>query len=145
MSFTETLFGGLLAVIVLYFVARRCGLSNYWSALLSGALPFLAYLGFCLTHGYEADVLAIHLVIFMATAGVLGVFSSTRKLGVKLHWAPKIILAFFVVLIFLMALFLTISLHGLPSWVSKLIMPDSGHHEIHTEFSGVSQDAHSVE
>ena len=145
MSFTETLFGGLMAVVALYFLARRAGLSNYWSAMLSGVLPFLAYLGLCLTQGYEADVLAIHLVVFMATAAVLGVFSSTRKLGVKMHWGPKLILGFFVVLILLMAIFLTVSLHGLPGWVAKLIMPDSGHHQIHTEFSGVSRDAKSLD
>jgi hypothetical protein len=68
MSFTETLFGGLIAVVILYFVARRAGLPNFWSALLSGGVPFLAYLVYCLKYGFHGDVLTIHLVVYWATA-----------------------------------------------------------------------------
>ncbi|OIQ86724.1 hypothetical protein GALL_314320 [mine drainage metagenome] len=139
MSFTETLFGGLLIVVALYFLARRAGVPNYWSALLAGAIPFLAYLAYSYSHEVEGDVLTVHMVVFMATAGVLGVFANRRTNEDKLHWAPKLFMGFFAILVFIMALFLSISLHGLPAWVSRLIMPDTQHHEIHTEFSGVYQ------
>ena len=145
MSFTETLFGGLLIVVVLYFLARRSGLSNYWSVLLSGAIPVLAYLGYSLSHGFEGDILAIHMAVFIATAGILGVFANTQKSGQKMYWAPKLLITFFVMLVFLMALFLSISMHGLPSWVSELIMPGTKHQGMHTEFSGVTKNSHSAE
>lgn len=139
MSFTETLFGGLLAVVVLFLVAHRAGLSTYWSALLSGALPLLSYIGYSFSHGVEGDILAIHMAVFIATAGVLGVFANTGKKGEKMHWAPKLLLAFFIMLVFLMALFLSISLNGLPNWVSGWMMPGTMNHGSHTEFSGVSR------
>ena len=145
MSFTETLFGGLLSVVALYFLARRSGLSNYWSSVLSGSIPFLTYLGFSLSREVQGDVLAIHLVVFMATAAVLGVFANMQLAGKKMHWGPKLVIGFFVVLVGLMAIFLSISLHGLPVWVSEMIMPDTNHHKIHTEFSGVFQNSHSAE
>jgi hypothetical protein len=83
MAFTETLFGGLLAIVALYFTMRRLGLSNYWSAVLGGALPFLAYLGYSMSHGFAGDVLAIHLAVFMATAGMLGVFGGAHQKNEK--------------------------------------------------------------
>ena len=77
-TMTQTLFGGMLAVILIFFVGRRFGLSAYWSALLAGLLPFLGYLGLG-AEGHGGDVLAIHFVVFLATAAVMGVFSATSK------------------------------------------------------------------
>lgn len=145
MSFTETLFGGLIAVVILYFVARRAGLPNFWSALLSGGVPFLAYLVYCLKYGFHGDVLTIHLVVYWATAAVLGVFANAQKSRSKMHWAPKVLMSFFGTLVILMALFLSISMHGLPAWVSGWLMPNTDHHAIHTDFSGVTPNSHSAE
>src|SRR5674476_339744 len=76
MSFTETLFGGLLIVVVLYFLARRSGLSNYWSVLLSGAIPVLAYLGYSLPHGgiysHRRDTRRVCQYAEIGTENVLG-------------------------------------------------------------------------
>lgn len=145
MSFTETLFGGLIAVIVLYMIARRAGLPNFWSALLSGGAPFLAYLAYCLSHGFSGDVLTIHLVVYLAAAAVMGVFSNAQKARGKMHWVPKVLMSFFGTLVVLMAIFLSISLHGLPTWASEWLMPNTDHHEIHTDFSGVTPNSHSAE
>lgn len=136
MSFTETLFGGLLAVIALFFLARRLGLSHYWSAVLAAALPFLAYLGLAMTSGFSGDVLAIHLVVFMATAAVLGVFGNMQRRQERMHWAPKLLIAFFVVLTVLMAGFLSIAMNGLPDRLAKWIMPHARHQTTHTAFPG---------
>jgi hypothetical protein len=143
MTFTETLFGGLLAVVVLYFLARRLGLSNYWSAFLSGALPFLAYLAYSLSIGFAGDVLAIHLVLFLATAGVLGVFGGIKSGKEGLHWAPKLIIAFFVMLVILMAVFLSIAMNGLPASVAQWIMPHAAHQTINTGFPGAIPHDHN--
>jgi nitrogen fixation protein FixH len=134
---TETLFGGLLAVVLIFFVGRRFGLSNYWSGILGGALPFLAYLGLSAGHWPDGDVLAIHLVVFMATAGVLGVFSSIRRHQEKMHWAPKLIIAFFVMLTVFNAVLLSISTHGLPDSVTAWFLPNQDKVRVHTAFPGV--------
>lgn len=137
MTITETLFGGLLAVALLFFINRRFGLSNYWSGILAGGLPFLAYLGYSARQAPAGDVLAIHLVVFMATAAVLGVFSSFRNKKEKMHWAPKLIIAFFVLLVIFNAVLLSIATHGLPDAVSGWLLPNQGRQTVHTGFSGV--------
>jgi hypothetical protein len=136
MPFTDTLFGGLLVVAALFFVARRLRLSNYWSAVISGALPFLTYLGYSTKIGVAGDVLAVHFAVFMATAGVLGVFGNMYQKKEGLHWAPKLIIAFFVVLVLLMAGFVFVSINGLPTSLAKWVMPNVGHQSMHTGFPG---------
>ncbi len=137
MSFTETLFGGLLAIVALYFTTRKLGLSNYWSAVLAGALPFLAYLGYSMSHGFAGDVLAIHLAVFMATAGVLGVFGGMRREKGGMHWAPKLLIAFFAGLVVFNAGLLSISMHGLPQQVFDWFLPKPDKAvTVHTGFPG---------
>lgn len=136
MAFTETLFGGLIAIVAFYFVGRRLALSNYWSALLSGAIPFLGYLGFSLSQGFAGDVLAIHLVVFMATAGVLGVFGAVQKKQEKMHWAPKLLIAFFAILVVFNAILLSVSMHGLPDAVFEFFLPKQDGQVVHTAFPG---------
>jgi hypothetical protein len=136
MAFTETLFGGLLAIVALYFTMRRFGLSNYWSALLAGALPFLTYLGYSMSHGFAGDVLAIHLAVFMATAGVLGVFGGAQRKNEKMHWAPKLLIAFFAMLVVFNAALLTVSMHGLPSFIFEFFLPKHDNQIVHTAFPG---------
>lgn len=136
MAFTETLFGGLLAIVALYFITRRLGLSNYWSAVLSGTFPFLAYLGYSLSHGFAGDVLAIHLAVFMATAGVLGVFGGAQRKQEKMHWAPKLLIAFFAFLVVFNAVLLTVSMHGLPNAIFGFFLPKHDSQVVHTAFPG---------
>lgn len=137
MTFTETLFGGLLAVVALYFSARRLGLSNYWSAFLSGAAPFIAYLVYSMSVGFQGDVLTIHLVVFMATAGVLGVFGGMKRSKEGMHWAPKLLIAFFSLLVVFNAALLSIAMHGLPDSVFRWFLPKTEHAvAVHTGFPG---------
>jgi hypothetical protein len=137
MTFTETLFGGLLAVIALYFLARRLRLSNYWSAFISGAVPFLGYLFYSLSTGFAGDVLTIHLVVFLATAGVLGVFGGMKRSKEGMHWAPKLLIAFFSLLVVFNATLLSIAMHGLPDFVFRWFLPKTEHTTaVHTGFPG---------
>ena len=137
MTLTETLFGGLLAVILIFFLGRRLGLSSYWSGVLGGALPFLVYLGYSAGQWPGGDVLAIHLVVFMATAGVLGVFSSVRRKKEKMHWAPKAIIAFFFLLVIFNAVLLSVATHGLPDKFAGWFLPNQDRQKVHTVFPGV--------
>lgn len=136
MAFTETLFGGLLAIVALYFTMRRFGLPNYWSAVLGGALPFLAYLGYSMTQGFAGDILAIHLAVFMATAGMLGVSGGVKRKHEKMHWAPKLLIAFFAFLVVFNAMLLSVSMHGLPAAVFGFFLPKHESQVVHTAFPG---------
>ncbi len=136
MAFTETLFGGLLAIVALYFSGRRIGLSNYWSALLAGTFPFLVYLGYSMSHGFSGDVLAIHLAVYMVTAGVLGVLGGAHRKNEKMHWAPKLLIAFFALLVVFNAMLLSVSMHGLPSSIFGFFLPKHESQIVHTAFPG---------
>ena len=135
MSMTESLFGGLITVVILYFVARVMRLSNYWSGVISGTLPFLIYLGLSANNWPGGDVLAIHFVVFLATAGVLGVFSSIRRKNEKMHWGPKVIITFFALLVVFNATLVSIAINGMPNWLARMVMPHADR-PLHTGFSG---------
>lgn len=135
---TETLFGGLMAVVAMFAIARKLGLSYYWSGVLGGTLPFLAYLGYSSVVWQGGDMLAIHLAVFMATAAVLGVFGAVRKGSrEKMHWAPKAIAVFFGLLVVFNAVLLSISSHGLPDKFSGWFLPNPDKQRLHTAFPGV--------
>jgi len=134
---TETLFGGLLIVVSLFMLARRFGLSHYWSGILSGALPFLAYLGYSARHWPGGDVLAIHLVVFMATAAVMGVFGNAQRKKEKMHWAPKAFIVFFSLLVVFNAVLLSVATHGLPAKLTSWILPNPDGAQVNTVFPGI--------
>lgn len=134
---TETLFGGLLIVVAIFFTGRRFGLSHYWSGILSGSLPFLAYLGYSARHWPGGDVLAIHLVVFMATAGVMGVFGNAQRKKEKMHWAPKAFIIFFSLLVVFNAVLLSVATHGLPAALTSWILPNPDQEKVNTVFPGI--------
>ena len=57
LSMTETLFGGLLVAAIIFFAVRKAGLSNFWAGILSGLLPFIAYLAYSTSNWPGGDVL----------------------------------------------------------------------------------------
>ena len=137
LSMTETLFGGLVAAAILFFVVRKAGLSNYWAGILSGILPFIAYIAYSTQHWPGGDVLTIHFAVYLANAGLLIVFGGMQKKKESMHWAPKLIITFFVGLVVLMAVLLSISSRGLPDGLARLILPNPSNGQVHTGFPGV--------
>ncbi|ADQ85239.1 FixH family protein [Methylovorus sp. MP688] len=136
-SMTETLFGGLLLAALLFFVSRRLGLPNFWAGILSGALPFLLYLAYSQQHWTGGDVLAIHFAVYLANAGLLMVFGGMQQKKQKLHWAPRLIIGFFIGLVVLNAVLLSISSRGLPDSISNLFLPHPANETVHTAFPGL--------
>lgn len=136
-SMTETLFGGLLLAAALFFVSRRAGLSNFWAAVLSGIVPFLAYLYYSSQHWAGGDVLAIHFAVYLANAGLLGVFGGMQQKQEKMHWAPRLIIGFFIGLVVLNAVLLSIASRGLPDKIAAFILPNPDQQRVHTAFPGV--------
>ena len=137
LSMTETLFGGLAVAAVLFFVVRKVGLSNFWAGILSGVLPFIAYIAYSTQHWPGGDVLTIHFAVYLANAGLLIVFGGMQKKRESMHWAPKLIIAFFVGLVLLMAILLSISSRGLPDSLVRLVLPNPSNGQVHTGFPGV--------
>ena len=147
-TMTQTLFGGMLLLIALFFILRRCRVALYWAGVISALLVLLGYLLLSQQHWPGGDVLAIHLVVYLATAGVLVAFSQMQakqnaipqgnaRQPSAMHWAPKLIIGFFVFLALLNALLLSLSMNGLPAGLSQLFLPNAAQKQVNTAFPGV--------
>ncbi len=137
MTLTETLFGGLLFTILIFFTTKKVGVANFWSGVLGAVLPFIAYLYYASSNWPSGDILAIHFVVYLASAAVLVVFWKGKANKEAMHWAPKLMIAFFVFLVVLMAMFVSLASQGVPGPFAKLFLPNSEGKHIHTAFPGV--------
>ena len=137
MTLTETLFGGLLFTILIFFMTKKIGVANFWSGVLAAVIPFVGYLYYASSNWPSGDILAIHFVVYLASSAVLVVFWKGRSAKEAMHWAPKLMIAFFVFLVVLMAMFVSLASQGLPSKFAKLFLPNSEGKKIHTSFPGV--------
>lgn len=137
LSLTETLFGGVLFSAVMFFTVRRLGLSNFWAGILSGLLPFMAYIYYSTKFWSGGDVLAIHFAVYLANAGLLIVFGGMQHNKEKLHWVPRVIVIFFIGLVVLNAVFLSLSTRGLPDRLAKSWLPNPAQGNVHTGFPGI--------
>jgi nitrogen fixation protein FixH len=135
-SMTETLFGGIIFAAFLFFGLRKFGAANFWAGVLSGAIPFLMYLVYASQHWEGGDVLAIHFAVYLSNACVLTIYGSMRQKKQRMHWAPRLIIAFFIFLVVLNAVLLSIASRGLPTGISSWILPNPEKQKVHTAFPG---------
>ncbi|MEW6415276.1 MAG: FixH family protein [Pseudomonadota bacterium] len=133
-----TLSGGLVAVLVLYVLGGRVpGLSPGLRALLAGLLPLLGYFLLIVGRWPGLDVAAIHISVFLAASLVLHVITQFRqRSGGRLHWAPRLLIVFFLGLVVLNGTMLYIATQGLPDPVARLWLSGDGS-PVHSGFSGV--------
>lgn len=135
-----TLFGGAFLIAAIYYLLRIFGITNYWRGVISGIVPVVAYLGLSISHWPGGDVVSMHMAVFLATATVLTLIGGRKSGEVKkLHWAPKTLISFFLVLFVIDGTLLFISGQGLPVAVAKWFLPPAKNtpHPAHTAFSGV--------
>ncbi len=137
LSIAETLFGGLIFAIGLYFLLRVFRVANFWAAVLSGAIPFVLYIVYSTQHWAGGDVLAIHFAVFLANAGLLGVFGSMKQNKQTMHWGPKIIIGFFICLVISNAILLSVAGRGLPQSLTSMFLPSPENQRVHTAFPGI--------
>lgn len=136
----ETLFGGALVIIVLYFLLQAFGVSNYWRGVISGVLPVIGYLALSTSKWPGGDVISMHMAVYLATATVLTVIGARKRGEMKrLHWGPKVIMVFFLALFVIDGTLLVISGQGVPQEVAKWLLPPAkkNHQTAHTAFAGV--------
>lgn len=142
MSTLVTLFGGLAAVVLLYFIGALVpGLAPRLRAALAALIPLVAYFAHAAASWPGLDVLAIHISVFLAAGYVLNAFAVARQRGGRIHWAPRVLIAFFVGIVVLNAVMLYIATRGLPTPVARWWL---GGNIVYSGFSGVvahGQDA----
>ena len=137
MTLTETLFGGFLVTVLIFSLTKKMGLASFWSGILSVVTPFVGYLYHVHSNWPTGDVLAIHFVVYLAAATVMMVFWKERANKEKMHWAPKLMITFFILLVIFMAMFVSLASQGVSSSLGKLFLPNSADKTIHTAFPGV--------
>lgn len=138
MSMLITLFGGALLLAVLYFVLGALRLPTYWRAVVSGGALLLTYFVLAARNWPGLDTVAMHVAVFIATAVILSLLNTRRaEPAKKLHWAPKVLIGFFLLLFIIDGALIYIASHGLPGFVAKRFMPDADKGGAHTAFPGV--------
>ena len=138
MSTLLTLFGGLVAVLVVYAIGGIFrSLSPMLRAVLAGVIPLIAYFVLIVGRWPGLDVVAIHISVFLATALVLFALTQFRgRSSGRMHWAPKLLIGFFIGLVFLNATLLYIATKGLPEPVARWWLGSEGT-AVYSGFSGV--------
>lgn len=135
-----SLFGGLLVVVAVFMIGRSLfKLPESLAALIAALLPLLGYVLSVVGGVWPGlDVLAIHIAVYLMTAFVLIVLARYRAAqNVRMHWAPKLLIGFFLLLILMNAGFLYVANHGLPPEIAARWLPEG--ERAHTGFSGVTR------
>lgn len=138
MTTTQTLFGGLALVGIIYYGLRALRVSNYWAAVAAAGVPIVAYIVSKSGKWPGADQFAMHIAAYVAAATGLALIG-TRAVGAarRMHWAPRALIVFFVVLFFINAALMTIASQGLPPFIASLLLPGERAGITRTAFPGV--------
>jgi len=143
MTTLTTLTGGLVAIVLVYLVlGSLLSLSAALRALLASSLALVVYFFMIIGSWPGLDVVAMHISIFVIAGLLLYLVSTRRRKQAGLHWAPKILIGFFVLLAVINSFLLYISTRGLPASIAHFWLPGGG--EVNSGFSGVvghGQDA----
>ena len=86
--------GVLAELLVFVLLHRLLRLQGKAAGLAVGLLAILVYVPWAILTWPGADVFAIHLAIYLTVAYALGMVGG--RVGRRWHWAPAIIVAFFV-------------------------------------------------
>jgi hypothetical protein len=138
MNMFFTIFGGMLLTVIVFGVLRSVKLPNFWAAVVAAALPSFAYMGYAITHWGGLDVLTMHVIAYPTVALLLyQIGGSKGGSSEKLHWAPKLITGFFVIITIILGGLVYISGKGLPPTLAHWLLPNIEGKIVHTGFSGV--------
>jgi nitrogen fixation protein FixH len=138
MSLWLSIFGGMTLTALLYGAGRSLRLSNFWSSVLACGLPTLAYLGYAFVTWPGLDVVTLHVVAYPTVAVLLyQLYGVKANHAQSLHWAPKLMIAFFLGLTLVFGTLVYIAGEGLPPALAQLLLPNAKGKNLHTGFAGV--------
>jgi nitrogen fixation protein FixH len=138
MNMMITLFGGLIAVVVLYVIGGLFrSLSPILRAVLAGVIPLIGYFVLIVGRWPGLDDVAMHISVFFATALVLLAMTQFRRRGSeRMHWVPKLLIYFFIGLVCINAVLMQIATQGLPEPIARWWLGSKGG-AVYSGFSGV--------
>ena len=137
---------GVLSIIVLFFLLRwRWPQAARPIAVILGILSIAAYAPYAITHWPGSDIVTMVVVLYVATAFILGLIFAPRKTKdgkMTFHWGPTYVIIFLSVVVLLDSIFVTLASSGLSQNAAKELLPkpDEGT-EVTSFFPGtVSRD-----
>jgi nitrogen fixation protein FixH len=139
---TDVLLG--LALGVGAIILANLGLTRFahTSAKQAAATVALVTLGLYVPYGIlrwpGGDVFALHLAIYLLASLACGMLLDRRATGQGLHWGPAVIGGFFIGLVALGAVFVSVAERGLPPVLERWLLPEAdSRREITSMFPGV--------
>lgn len=136
MTTLTTLTGGLVLMVLVYLaLGRLLRLSAALRALFTSSLALVVYFFTIIGNWPGLDVVAMHISIFVVSGLLLYMLSTRRRNQAGLHWVPKTLIGFFVLLAMINSFLLYISTRGLPPSIAHFWLPGGG--EVNSGFSGV--------
>jgi len=127
---------GVLAELVLYVVLTRLFKLQAKAAAMAIALvAILVYVPYAIITWPGADVFAINLAIFLTLAYGLGLIGS--QAGKGWHWAPALIVTFFVGVVVINIIFVAVADRGITGLFAKLLPKPQSAQVADSKFPGV--------
>jgi nitrogen fixation protein FixH len=138
MNLFVSIFGGMLLTVIVFGVARGGKLPNFWSAVVAAGLPSFAYMGYAFMNWPGLDVLTMHVIAYPTVALLLYQIGGPKDGPYeKVHWAPKLITGFFVIITIILGGLVYIAGNGVPQSVAQWLLPNIKGKTVHTGFAGV--------
>ena len=138
MNLFVSIFGGMLLTTIVFGMTRAFKLPNFWSAVAAAALPSFAYMAYTISNWPGLDVLTKHVIAYPTVALLLYQIDGAKGgASEKLHWAPKLIVGFFVVVTIVLGGLVYIAGKGVPPSMAQWLLPNVNGKTVHTGFAGV--------
>ena len=134
---------GIAVQLVMFVLLRRVfKLYAKAAALMVGLSVLAIYIPYAILAWPGADVVAMNVAIFLVTAYALGLIFGHREARLDdvrgFHWAPTLIVAFFVVLVLFDSVLVVVATKGLPEPIARRLLPQTDNaREISSAFPGV--------
>lgn len=135
-----TLFGGVLLVVIVHGLGKVLGFPPFWRGIAAGLIPLGAYVVYASRQWPGLDVLAIHTAVYLSAATFLSLTAQregAQPSAPPQHWAPRLFIGIFAVVLLLNAGFLYVAGNGLPPWLARWVLPGAGEGTLYTAFPGV--------
>jgi len=131
---------GVIAEIALFLLLHRVfRLDGKAAATAVALVALLVYVPWAILTWPGADIFAIHLAIYLTVAYALGMIGG--RVGRHWHWAPALIVGFFVVVIATNVVFLGVAEQGITGLFSELLPKPRSSEVVDSRFPGtVSHD-----
>jgi nitrogen fixation protein FixH len=118
---------GVFGIIVLFFLLKwRWPQAGRPIAMILGILSIAAYAPYGITHWPGSDVVTMIIVLYVATAFILGFIFPPHKAKdgkMTFHWGPTYVIIFLSVVVLLDSIFVTLASSGLSQNAAKELLP----------------------